>query len=84
MKTLINEVYSMPMKPELRQHLLNDLGLSADDKVILESIMYKTGDSNFHYDNTGMTKEKFERRLRNINYYVFAELIRICNEKYTK
>lgn len=79
MKPQINEIYSMPMNSALRDHLINDLGFSEIDQKILRSIMYKDGDSNFHYDNTRIARDKFERRLRNINSVVFAELIRLSN-----
>lgn len=79
MKQWINEVYNAPMSVNLKEHLLNDLGLSNDDKKILNSIIEHSGDSNFHYDNTGIPKERFDRKLININLTVFTELIRLSN-----
>lgn len=79
MKQWINEVYNSPMSVNLKEHLLNDLGLSNDDKKILNSIIEHSGDSNFHYDNTGIPKERFDRKLININLTVFTELIRLSN-----
>lgn len=79
MKQWINEVYNAPMSVNLKEHLLNDLGLSNDDKKILNSIIDHSGDSNFHYDNTGIPKERFDRKLININLTVFTELIRLSN-----
>lgn len=79
MKQWINEVYNSPMSVNLKEHLLNDLGLSNDDKKILNSIIDHSGDSNFHYDNTGIPKERFDRKLININLTVFTELIRLSN-----
>lgn len=83
MKQIFNELYLCPFRPELKNHLLNDLGLSDDDKIILQSLMTYNGDSNFHYDNTGIPKERFERHLRNINLIVFPELIRLSNIQLT-
>lgn len=78
MKQIINEIYQSPMRPELKAHLL-ELGFSADDKAILESLMSHDANSEFHYDNTGIGRGKFERRLNAINRVVFPELIRLAN-----
>lgn len=83
MKSQLNEIYSMPMNRRLKDHLINDIGLSDMDKTIIRSLMSFDGDSNFHYENTGIPKEKFERHLRNINHAVFSELLRISNEQFT-
>lgn len=83
MKQIINELYLCPIRPELKAHLIQDLGLNQEDKKILESLMTYSGDSSFHYDNTGMPKEKFERRLRNINAVIIPELIRLSNIQMT-
>lgn len=79
MKQWVNEVYNAPISVNLKEHLLNDLGLSSDDKKILLSVMEHSGDSNYHYDNTGIPKERFDRKLININLTVFTELIRLSN-----
>lgn len=79
MKNCINEIYNLPMSAQLKAHIMNDLGFSDMDKSILESLFTHSGDSNFHYDNTHIPKEKFERHLRNINNVVFAELVRLSN-----
>ena len=79
MKQQINELYLCPFRPELKRHIMNDLGLSKEDRTIVESLMTYSGDSNFHYDNTGIPKEKFERHLRNINMVIIPELIRLSN-----
>ena len=79
MKQVINEVYQAPMSKELRSHILNDLGLSKDDQTILISLMDHNAESDFHYDNTGIGRGKFERRLNGINRVVFPELIRLSS-----
>ena len=79
MKQWVNEVYNAPISVNLKEHLLNDLGLSSDDIKILLSVMEHSGDSNYHYDNTGIPKERFDRKLININLTVFTELIRLSN-----
>lgn len=80
MKNQINEIYNMPMCRELRSHLINDLGFCETDKSIITSLMFKSGNSDFHYCNTDLPRGKFERRLRNINNIVFAELINLANQ----
>lgn len=84
MKQWLNEVYNAPMSKNLKEHLLNDLGLSSDDKKILLSVMEHNGDSNYHYDNTGIPKEKFDRKFININLAVFTELIRLSNKYFSE
>lgn len=83
MKSQINEIYSMfPRK--IKEHMLNKLGLSDMDKKILDSVMNYDGDSAFHYQNTNIPKEKFERHLKCINYAVFTELTRLSSEYLTE
>lgn len=78
MKQIINEIYQSPMRPELKEHIMG-LGFNAEDRAILNSLMSHDADSNFHYDNTGVGRGKFERRLNSINRVVFPELIRLAN-----
>lgn len=79
MKQLVNEIYQNPMQPELKKHLLEDLGFNQEDKQILESLMDHDASSDFHYDNTGINRARFERRLNTINRVIFPELIRLAN-----
>ncbi len=84
MKSQINEIYNMPMCRELRYHLVNNMGFCEVDKSIITSLMFKSGSSDFHYCNTDLPRDKFERRLRNINNIVFAELINLANAYFKK
>ncbi len=79
MKQLVNEIYQNPMRPELKAHLVNDLGFNGEDKTILLSLMDHDALSDFHYDNTGIGRARFERRLNSINRVVFSELVRLAN-----
>lgn len=82
MKQLMNEIYQCPFSMELRNHILNDMGFSEEDKAIIKSLMNHNADSNFHYDNTGIGRGKFERKLNNINRIIFPELVRLANCQY--
>lgn len=77
MKSYIGEMY-YDMSRELKEHLINEIGMSETDQRILKSIMYKSGDSQYHYDNTGIPRDKFERHLRRINIEVFSEITRLA------
>lgn len=66
------------MGPELRAHILN-LGFSAEDQTIIKSLMEHDAESAFHYDNTGLNREKFERHLNRINRVIIPEIIRLAN-----
>lgn len=81
MKQVINEIYQSPMAPELRRHLLNDLGLSKEDRQIITSLMEHDAESDFHYYNTGIGRGKFERRLNSINRVIFPELVRLAGQQ---
>lgn len=78
MKQIVNELYQCPMNPELKNHLLN-LGFNSEDRAIIVSLMEHDAESEFHYQNTGMCKEKFERHLNRINRVVIPEIIRLAN-----
>lgn len=82
MKQIINDLYKSAFKPGLKSHLVNEMGFSEEDRKIILSLMDYDGDSNFHYDNTGINKEKFERHLKNINRILIPELVRLANVNY--
>lgn len=78
MKQIINELYQCPMSPELKSHLLG-LGFNPDDQAIIISLMEHDAESEFHYENTGLCKEKFERHLNRINRIIIPEIIRLAD-----
>lgn len=84
MQQIINEIYQCPMREPLREHLINDMGFSDEDKSIIRSLMYHNADSNFHYDNTGINKDKFERHLKHINRVLVPEVIRLANLQFDR
>lgn len=79
MKQLVNDIYTAPMSAELKSHILNDLGFGSEDKAIIKSLMDHNADSNYHYDNTGIGRERFERRLNSINRVILPEIIRLAS-----
>lgn len=67
------------MSQALKNHIIFDLGFSAEDQQIIKSLMEHNAPSTYHYDATGINRERFERRLNNINRVVLPELIRLAN-----
>lgn len=43
MKQIINELFRLPMKPKLKNHLRNNLGLVGDELKILNSLLDHDG-----------------------------------------
>lgn len=84
MKARINEMFQYPISKELENHILNDLGFKDDDKKIIKSLMYHSGSSNFHYDNTMIPHDKFEYRLKIITQVLFNEMMRLAKIGYEK
>lgn len=39
MKQLINDLYQCAISDALKQHIINDLGFSTEDKAIIKSLM---------------------------------------------
>lgn len=79
MKQLVNDIYTSPMTPALKKHIINDLGFSEEDQAIIKSLMEHNAPSAYHYDATGINRERFERRLNNINRVIIPEIIRLAN-----
>lgn len=84
MKQKLNEMYLYPLPRRFKEHLRNDLGFNEYDKKIIDSLSTHSGDSNFHYDNTCIPKDKFEYRLGRINDRIFEELIRLAKVGFEK
>lgn len=81
MKQIINDVYSSAMSKQLKEYILNGLGFCEEDQTIIRSLMEHNAPSNYHYDNTGIGRERFERRLNNINRVLLPEIIRLANQQ---
>lgn len=79
MKQIINDVYTSALCPELKSHIINDLGFGEEDRAIITSLIEHNAPSGFHYDNTGINRERFERRLNNINRVLLPEIVRLAN-----
>ena len=82
MKQLVNELYQCAISDGLKNHIINDLGFNEEDQAIIKSLMEHNADSNFHYDNTGIGRGKFERKLNTINRIVIPEIVRLANAEY--
>lgn len=83
MKQLVNDIYSSAMSPQLKDHLIHDLGFCEEDQAIIKSLMEHNASSDFHYTNTGISRARFERRLNNINRVLLPELIRLASKQAT-
>lgn len=76
MKQIINDYYLAPYPKEFVEHFRN--GLNEEYLTIFDSISTRKGDSNFHYDNTMITPERFEKLLRRMVRTHVDELIRLA------
>ena len=77
MKQIINELFRLPMKPKLKNHLRNNLGLVGDELKIINSLLDHDGTSQFHYDNTNLSKRAFEEHLKIVVRTIITELLRL-------
>lgn len=82
MKQIINDMYQCPMSQELQEYLFGRF--CEEDRSIIRSLREHNAPSTFHYDNTGICRERFERRLNSINRILLPELIRLANEEMRK
>lgn len=76
MKQIINDYYLAPYPEEFIEHFRN--GLNEEYLTIFDSISTRKGDSNFHYDNTMIPPERFEKLLRRMVRIHVDELIRLA------
>jgi len=80
MKQITGELYQCAFTKELKDHITMDLGFNTEDQAIIKSLMEHNAPSSFHYDNTGIGRERFERRLNSINRIIIPELVRLANQ----
>ena len=80
MKQIINEIFRLPMKPKLKNHILTQLGFVGDDLEIIKSLFDYDGTSQFHYDKTHLSKRTYEDHLKTILRTVITELLRLSSD----
>lgn len=84
MKQRTNQFFYRAMPRKIKNHILNNMDFSETDLRIVKSLMQHDGSPEFHYQNTGLTKAKFERHLLDICDVVQAELLRLSNRYLTQ
>lgn len=78
MKSRVNEAYRLPVSKELVEHISMNIGLTEDDLKIAKSLRGKSANSEWHYENTGLQRDVFERRLKRMNDVILSEFIRLA------
>lgn len=78
MRAYLNEIYQYLITSEMRNHMRNDLHLNEDHKKIFDSLSRYSGDSEFHYQNTLIPRERFEYLLKCMSHRHVEELIRLA------
>lgn len=76
MKQIINDYYIEPYPKDFKEHFRK--GLNSEYVTIFDSISNYRGDSRFHYDNTMIPPERFEKLLRNMVRSHMDEMIRLA------
>lgn len=78
MRAYLNEIYQYLITDEMRNHMRNELHLSDDHKKIFDSLSRHSGNSDFHYCNTMIPRERFEYLLKCMSHRHVEELIRLA------
>lgn len=78
MRLRINAIYRRPVPKEFYLHFRNELGLTEEYKMIMDSLRNHLADSRFHYDNTMIPESRFERMLKKLTDCHITELIRLA------
>ena len=76
MKQIINDYYLYPFPEAFKEYFGKNL--KEDYLKIFNSITTYKGDSQFHYDNTMIPSERFEKLLRHMTRIHMEELNRLA------
>ncbi|MCQ2513120.1 MAG: hypothetical protein MJ092_07045 [Lachnospiraceae bacterium] len=78
MKRFVEIAWTAPIDRGLLEHLRNDLNFKDDHLKVFDSVTQKTGNADFHADNTGLDKRKFGRVYEKVAETVLGELMRLA------
>ena len=72
MNRRINRRYQTPLRPDFAHFLIEEQGLSDKQKKVVYQLRSKTQDSQWHYQDAGMSKDEFEETFKDLNDYYWA------------
>ena len=75
MNRRINRRYQTPLRPDFAHFLIEEQGLSDKQKKVVYQLRSKTQDSQWHYQDAGMSKDEFEETVKDLNDYYWALLV---------
>lgn len=82
MNRRINRRYQTPLRPDFTHFLIEEQGLSDRQKKVVYQLRSKTQDSQWHYQDAGMSKDEFEETVKDLNDYYWALLVDMAFEFY--
>lgn len=80
MNRRINRRYQTPMRPDFAHFLIEEQGLSDKQKKVVYQLRSKTQDSQWHYQDAGMSKDEFEETVKDLNDYYWSLLVDMAFE----
>lgn len=75
MNRRINRRYQTPLRPDFAHFLIEEQGLSDRQKKVVYQLRSKAQDSQWHYQDAGMSKDEFEETVKDLNDYYWALLV---------
>lgn len=78
MKRFVEIAWNSPIDRGLFLHLRNEMGFREDHLKVFDSVTEKSGNIDFHVQNTGLEKKKFARIYERVAETVLNELIRLA------
>lgn len=84
MNRRINRRYQTPLRPDFAHFLIEEQGLSDRQKKVVYQLRSKTQDSQWHYQDAGMSKDEFEETVKDLNDYYWALLVDMASGKFTQ
>ena len=82
MNRRINRRYQTPLRPDFAHFLIEEQGLSDKQKKVVYQLRSKTQDSQWHYQDAGMSKDEFAETVKDLNDYYWALLVDMAFEFY--
>lgn len=75
MNRRVNRRYQTPLPPDFVHFLIEEQGLTDRQKAVVYQLRSKTQDSEWHYQDTNMSKDEFEETVKDLNDYYWRLLV---------
>lgn len=75
MNRRINRRYQTPLPPDFAHFLIEEQGLSDRQKRVVYQLRNKMQDSEWHYQDAGLSKDEFEETVKDLNDYYWRLLV---------